>query len=173
MNSTYNYTYQGNVPPEAAAGAFAFGAGIFLFVMIIVIILYVVVALISHANRQAHQHSQRLVRLDSDFELDPDASDRQAPDVVAHFFPRAVHQYRRHRSCNSSSGLISPNSSENRFGWEFSPDLSRSSSSPISLFRKAEASPLQLLKLFQNKSSFDIFVGAVFIYSSEYIILYT
>lgn len=45
MNSSYNYTYQGNVPPEAAAGAFAFGAGIFLFVMIIVIILYVVVAL--------------------------------------------------------------------------------------------------------------------------------
>lgn len=45
MDSTYNYTYQGNVPPEAAAGAFALSAGIFLFVMIIVIIVYVIVAL--------------------------------------------------------------------------------------------------------------------------------
>lgn len=45
MDSTYNYTYQGNMPPEAAAGAFAFGAGIFLFVMIIVLIVYVIVAL--------------------------------------------------------------------------------------------------------------------------------
>jgi len=45
MDSSYNYSYQGNVPPEAAAGAFAFGVGIFLFVMIVVLVVYVIVAL--------------------------------------------------------------------------------------------------------------------------------
>lgn len=45
MDPTYNYSYHGNVPPEAAAGMFAFGAGIFLFVMILVIIVYVIVAM--------------------------------------------------------------------------------------------------------------------------------
>jgi len=43
--TTYSSSYQGNIPPEAAAGMFAFGAGIFIFVMIIVIILYAVIAL--------------------------------------------------------------------------------------------------------------------------------
>jgi hypothetical protein len=45
MDSQYNYSYQGNMPPEAAAGAFALFGGIFLVVMIIAIIIYVVVAL--------------------------------------------------------------------------------------------------------------------------------
>lgn len=43
--TTYSSSYQGNVPPEAAAGMFAFGMGIFLFVMILVIIVYVIVAM--------------------------------------------------------------------------------------------------------------------------------
>ena len=43
--TTYTSSYQGNIPPEAAAGMFAFGAGIFIFVMILVIIVYVIVAM--------------------------------------------------------------------------------------------------------------------------------
>lgn len=45
MDTQYNYSYQGNMPPEAAAGTFALFGGIFLFVMIIVIIVYIIVAL--------------------------------------------------------------------------------------------------------------------------------
>lgn len=45
MDPQYNYSYHGNVPPEAAAGMFALAGGIFLFVMIFVIIFYVIVAL--------------------------------------------------------------------------------------------------------------------------------
>jgi hypothetical protein len=45
MDPQYNYHYQGNIPPEAAAGMFAFGAGIFLFIMILAFVVYVVVAL--------------------------------------------------------------------------------------------------------------------------------
>ncbi|MCX6762893.1 MAG: DUF5684 domain-containing protein [Candidatus Moranbacteria bacterium] len=45
MDSTYNYSYQGNVAPEAAAGMFALSTGIFIFVMIIVIIVYVIIAM--------------------------------------------------------------------------------------------------------------------------------
>jgi hypothetical protein len=43
--TTYSSSYQGNIPPEAAAGMFALSAGIFLFVMILVIIVYVIVAM--------------------------------------------------------------------------------------------------------------------------------
>ena len=45
MDPTYNYNYQGNVAPEAAAGMFALGAGMFLLVMIFAIIIYVIIAL--------------------------------------------------------------------------------------------------------------------------------
>jgi len=45
MDTQYNYSYQGNVAPDAAAGMFALSAGIFIFVMIIVLIVYVIVAM--------------------------------------------------------------------------------------------------------------------------------
>ena len=45
MDPQYNYQYQGNVPPEAAAGIFALAGGGFLFVMILLIVFYVIVAL--------------------------------------------------------------------------------------------------------------------------------
>jgi hypothetical protein len=45
MDPQYNYSYQGNVPPEAAAGMFALFGGIFLFVIILIAIVYVLVAI--------------------------------------------------------------------------------------------------------------------------------
>ena len=43
MNPTYNY--EGNVPPEAAAGMFAVAGGFFLFALIIFVVIYVLVAI--------------------------------------------------------------------------------------------------------------------------------
>lgn len=45
MDPTYNYNYQGNVPPEAAAGAFALFGGIFLFILVVFVIVYILVAI--------------------------------------------------------------------------------------------------------------------------------
>jgi hypothetical protein len=45
MDSQYNATYHGNIPPEAAAGAFVLFGGLFLVIMLLVVVLYVVVAL--------------------------------------------------------------------------------------------------------------------------------
>lgn len=45
MDPTYNYSYQGNVPPEAAAGAFAIFGGLFLLFLVLFIIIYVLVAI--------------------------------------------------------------------------------------------------------------------------------
>ncbi|OGI25792.1 MAG: hypothetical protein A3J76_01050 [Candidatus Moranbacteria bacterium RBG_13_45_13] len=44
MDPTYNYNYQGNVPPEAAAGIFAFLGGLMLFMVILFVVVYVIVA---------------------------------------------------------------------------------------------------------------------------------
>ncbi len=45
MNPTYNYQYQGNVPPEAAGAMAAIFGGMFLFFLIIFAVIYVVMAL--------------------------------------------------------------------------------------------------------------------------------
>jgi hypothetical protein len=45
MDSTYNYSYQGNVPPEAAAGAFALFGGLFLLLLVVFVIVYILVAI--------------------------------------------------------------------------------------------------------------------------------
>jgi hypothetical protein len=45
MDQTYNYSYQGNMPPEAAKGAFLLAGEMFMGMMILVIIFYVIMAI--------------------------------------------------------------------------------------------------------------------------------